>query len=313
MFHCIVFREKAKFNCIVVITFQFSANRLGIPEAKVIGITVIGNHLYLLQDEVQADGNLTTDKSRKRQIIVVYETTSSRLQEDQKVLQIPGLSYSIDNGLTSCATENNLYVSDTCNNIVHVIRLANDNTETKPWAVGVQPRGLSVIAGCNLLVSCYGDKKLEEYSPDGSLKGRIDLDFSPRHAIQLDNDLFAVCGRSTRVRNLICQVKTSKEIGSDTAKGVMNKTIEQPVESTDCTRQLALIENKKFIIVPWYHTSRITILDFSGNDPQELPASVPSNTLNEPSCLHLDISNTGIVRLYVGDKIGVCVLTWFSH
>jgi sugar lactone lactonase YvrE len=101
-----------------------------------------------------------------------------------------------DNDLTSCVVNNCLYVSDCWNATVYKIELTGDNQVFK-WRVegGSRPTGLSINTACNLLVSCYFDNKLLEYTSSGSLVREIRLEsmMSPLHAIQLTSDQFVVC------------------------------------------------------------------------------------------------------------------------
>jgi hypothetical protein len=92
-------------------------------------------------------------------------------------LNVTGLNDSGDNDLTSCVVNNCLYVSDCINATVYKIELTGDNQVFK-WRVegDSKPYGLSINTACNLLVSCYDDNKLLEYTSSGSLVREIRLE-----------------------------------------------------------------------------------------------------------------------------------------
>jgi DNA-binding beta-propeller fold protein YncE len=132
-------------------------------------------------------------RAPSEQTIEVYETTTFKLQQ---TLNVAGLNDAMNNDLTSCVVNNCLYVSDYKNATIYKIELAGDNQVFK-WRVddsSEQPTGLSINAACNLLVSCSYDKKLLEYTSNGSLvrKIRLESTMRPRHAIQLTSDQFVV-------------------------------------------------------------------------------------------------------------------------
>jgi sugar lactone lactonase YvrE len=60
------------------------------------------------------------------------------------------------NGLTSCVTNNCLYVSDYDKNTVYKVDLKSSDNKNKviKWKVGECPRGLSINSECNLIVAC---------------------------------------------------------------------------------------------------------------------------------------------------------------
>jgi hypothetical protein len=103
-------------------------------------------------------------------------------------------------GLTSCVTNNCLYVSDFNQHTVYKVELSANNKVSK-WSVGRGPQGLSINTACNLIVACDGWSaagKIQEYNTtSGSLVREIslksnDVELCPYHAIQLTSDQFVV-------------------------------------------------------------------------------------------------------------------------
>jgi hypothetical protein len=130
-----------------------------------------------------------------QQQIQVYDLKSFK---QQQTIQLIDLSDDTSHsGLTSCVTNNCLYVSDYDKNTVYKVNLSSNNQIIK-WNVGRGPGGLSINCACNLIVACW-DYKIQEYNTtSGSLVREISLKLNdvvlqPYHAIQLlSNDQFVV-------------------------------------------------------------------------------------------------------------------------
>jgi DNA-binding beta-propeller fold protein YncE len=152
---------------------------------RVVGVTSIDPRLFVLRS------------SPSRQQIQVYDLESFK---QQQTLQLVGLSDDTScSGLTSCVTNNCLYVSDYGTNTVHKVQLSANDKVSK-WHVGLGPCGLSINIACNLIVACV--LKIQEYNTtSGSLVREIslqlnDVQLNPLHAIQLTGDQFIISCRN---------------------------------------------------------------------------------------------------------------------
>jgi DNA-binding beta-propeller fold protein YncE len=154
-----------------------------IDRRPVVGVTSIDPHLFVLRDPSQQE-------------IQVYDLKSFKQQQTIQLIDLSDDTQ--DCGLTSCVTNNCLYVSDTYKDTVYKVNLSSNNQIIK-WNVGSRPCGLSINCACNLIVACYDDNKIQEYNTtSGSLVREISLELNdvvlrPLHAIQLlSNDQFVV-------------------------------------------------------------------------------------------------------------------------
>ena len=97
-------------------------------------------------------------------------------------------------GLAACASNHCIYASDGGNSSVHRVQLSGSNA-AKKWSVANGPRGLSVNKAHNLVVTCFGAHKLQEYTTHGTLVREICLQAGvtdPYHAIQLSTGDYVV-------------------------------------------------------------------------------------------------------------------------
>ena len=140
------------------------------------------------------DSRLFVLREPSQQQIQVYDTKEFT---QQRALQVKDLSDDTTcSGLTSCVTNNCVYVSDTDKKTVYKVELSGNN-QVFSWCVDGDPQGLSINTACNLLVACCGANKIVEYTASGSLVREIclksnDVVLSPYHAIQLISDQFVV-------------------------------------------------------------------------------------------------------------------------
>ena len=109
-------------------------------------------------------------------------------------------------GMTVCATNKCVYVSDYSGNIVHKVPV-DGKTPATHWSVNGSPWGLSITTNHNLLVTCHSSNKLQEYTTLGVLVREISLQSditSPIHAIQLANGQYGVTHRGHSPSLLCC-------------------------------------------------------------------------------------------------------------
>ena len=230
-------------------------------------------------------------RSPSEQHIEVYETTTFKLQQ---TLNVTGLSDGVGNDLTSCVVNNCLYVSDYFYATVYKIELTGDNQVFK-WRVegNSKPFGLSINTACNLLVSCFNDNKLLEYTSSGSLVREIRLEsmMNLMHAIQLASDQFVVC--------------TLGDVVEMNSRGQVVVSYKNQLQST--TRHqfnepchLAVDKNNECIFVADRDNDRIVMLSRSLKCAREFKPSVDGRRLLHLRRLHLNQSNS---RLYVVEYV----------
>jgi hypothetical protein len=132
----------------------------------VVGLTSIDPNLFVLRN------------GSSRPKIQVYDLKSFKKQQQIRLI---GLSDNTSHsGLTSCVTNNCLYVSDFYQDAVYKVELSANNQISK-WNVGNCPSGLSINTACNLIVACFGDRKIQEYNTtSGSLVREISLKLNIR-------------------------------------------------------------------------------------------------------------------------------------
>ncbi len=144
--------------------------------SDVAGLTVLGDELFVVRQ-------LTKDR------IEVYSATNFTFQ---RYIHVDELGTVL--GLTSCGTNNCLYVSDCENDCIHRVELTGNNKVTKWKVYGKRWSlcGLSVNSQNNLLVAT--EDKLKEYTTRGELVREISLrdDVCATDAIQLSSDRFII-------------------------------------------------------------------------------------------------------------------------
>lgn len=289
MQHRIAVVKSAAASSTPTMTFDISDD-----SRQVIGVTSVDGLLFVL-------------RRPSLQELLVYDAETFTLQRQR--LKVPGLSDEASRGgLTSCATDNCIYVSDFANDTIHKVELSGNNYSLN-WHVASQPLGLSVNAACNLLVACSNDLKIQEYTKSGSLVREICLRSNgftscPLHAIQLTGDRFVVscCDRKTTVFDVI---EVDSE-GRTVVKSYTNK-----LQSTSCKkfsfpRHLAVDKNNEFILVADEFNNRIVILSRSSNSwARELDVTSVDGGLHRPSCLYFD---EFFNRMFIGEFNGHRVL-----
>jgi DNA-binding beta-propeller fold protein YncE len=243
-----------------------------------------------------------------QQQIQVYDLKSFK---QQQTLQFSGLSdHTSGSGLTSCVTNNCLYVSDTLTDTVYKVEFSANNKVSK-WSVGWCPRGLSVNIACNLIVAC-GDSTIQEYDTSGSLVREIslesnDVELSPLHAIQLTNDQFVISCYNNN--NDVVEVDTK---GLRVVVSYTNQLKSTTQQEFNYPRHLSVDKNNEFILIADMKNNRIVILNRSLKScacELNVMTSVDSG-LQQPSCLYFDSSQN---RLFVGEWSGQCRVLVFDN
>lgn len=219
--------------------------------------------------------------------VAVYDTISLTFQ---RYIRVPATG-SILTGLAGCASNHCLYMSNWWYNRIQRVDVSVESTDVvKCWPVSTQPAGLSVNTSCNVVVACWGENKLQEYTTHGSLVREICLQAGMTdqwHAMQLSSGNYVVT--------------TSDMVRVIGAKGQVLHSCGEPL-TTDTAyipdlRCLGVIEDDK-ILVDDLSNNRILALNSSLCSVQELALPVEGR-LRGPSALD-EVRR----RLYVGEYDG---------
>jgi len=127
-------------------------------------------------------------REKEHDQVEVYDVITYSLQH---CLTVPNARGFAD--MTSCEHSQCLYISDPVADCIHRLGLRGNATQ---WPVSDKPRGLSVNAAHNVLVTCRLVRKIKEFSPRGELLRDVTLPddvIHPGHAIQLTSGQFIVC------------------------------------------------------------------------------------------------------------------------
>jgi NHL repeat len=261
---------------------------------EVVDVTSIDSCLFVLREPSQ-------------QQIQVYDTKTFR---QQKALQVEDLGDDTSlGGLTSCVTNNCVYVSDGREDIVHKVKLSGYN-KVFSWRVGSRPQGLSINTACNLLVTCYSANKILEYTTSGLMVRVIclksnDVQLRPWHAVQLTSDEFVIsCWNEINDEYDVVEVDTKGRV-------VVSYTNQLQLATQlkfNWPHRLSVDKNNDFIFVADFGNDRIVILNRSLKyRARELYVMSVDGGLQSPSGLYFDTSQN---RLFVGEREGQCrVLT----
>ena len=226
----------------------------------------------------------------KSQQVEVYDAVTFTLQRH---ITVHGLD-SCTPGMAACARNKCLYMSNYDHNSVHRVDLLGSNA-VKKWSVAGRPRGLSVNIAHNLVVTCDGANKLQEYTTHGSLVREICLQAgatAPWHAIQLSNGDYVVSQWSSP--GVVSEVGVDGQVVH--SYGQSQTSDVGPMQSPS---SLAVTKNDN-ILVADDGNNRILSINRSADCVQELALSVDGG-MQEPHGLCLDES---LGRLYVGEDGG---------
>jgi len=210
-----------------------------LPEREpVIGVTSLADEVYVL-------------RRKERDQVEVYDVITYRLQ---RCLTVPDLRGFTD--MTSCEHYRCVYVAD---HIVECIRRLDVQGAATRWAVNEEPRGLSVNAAHNVLVTCPDVRKIKEFSSHGDLLRELTLPddvINPWHAVQTRNGEFIVChGDRDDTVHRVCKISVDGhdivqshggQRGSDT--GQYN------------VPRLLAVDNNDFVFVVDLNNRRVTLL-----------------------------------------------------
>jgi len=162
-----------------------------LPEGEpVMGVTLLADEVYVLRGFKEHDQ------------LEVYDVINYRLQRRLTVPNLRGLA-----DMTSCEHYRCVYIANYGVECIHRVDLQGATTQ---WPVNDVPRGISVNAAHNLLVTCRKVRKIKEFSSHGDLLRELTLPddvTSPHHTIQTHNGEFIVChGRFDEPVNRVCKI-----------------------------------------------------------------------------------------------------------
>jgi len=224
------------------------------------------------------------------QQVEVYDAITSTLRRH---ITVEGLSGCVS-GITACTRNKCLYLSNNDNNSVNRVELSDSNT-LKQWSVASFPVGLSVNIAHNLVVTCKGANKLQEYTTQGSLVREICLQSgvtSPWHAIQLSSGDYVVSQWMSP--GVVSVVGVDGQVVHSYGQSETSN-----VGQMEFPTSLAVTRNDN-ILVADEHNNRILLMNRSMDCIQELALSVDSG-IHHPYGLCLDESRG---RLYIGEEGG---------
>jgi len=236
------------------------------------GVTSLGDYLYV----VRYNGNE----------VEVFDAVTLTLE---RVLPVPGISFGIS-GITACSRNNCLYLCVCYYPSIHRVDLTT--AAVNSWRTGETPRGLSVNANHNVLVTCAKNKKLQEYKTDGRLMREIYLPAGPQspwQAVQLSTGHYVVSHwQSPGVLSVVgVDGRLLRSYGSSNSSDV------GPMKYP---KSLAVTKNGD-ILVADEGNDRILAVDPSLTRAQVFPLPVDLR-LVRPFGLYLDVTRD---RLFVGE------------
>jgi len=247
-----------------------------LPEGEpVMGVTSLADEIYLL-------------RPKGRDEVEVYDVITYRLQ---RCLDVPNIRGACD--MTSCGHYCCVYISDHIVECVH--RLGVQGAVTH-WPVNDVPRGLSVNAAHNVLVTCIRVRKIKEFSSHGNLLRELSLPddvISPIHAIQTRNGQLIVShGHRGDAVHRVCKIRVD---GLDIAHSHGGQK-GSDTDQYNVPARLA-VDNNEFVFVADLNNRRVTLLSPTLDYVRQV---VTRDELKwDPFRLYLDTRRR---RLYVADN-----------
>ena len=244
---------------------------------KVVGVTSLDNHLYLLRSSMPSDQ------------LEVFDKDTYRLQ---RKLTVPG--YIRGQDITACEHNRCAYISDGENRCVRRVALPDADAVTR-WPVNDTPAGLSVTASHSVLVTCIEVRKVKEFSTDGLLLRQLQLPediFAPHHTVQLSSQQLLVChGEYFDLQGLhrVCLIASNGQVVKSygRSRGSGSKQMNGP-------GHLLAVDRNKFVFAVDRGNSRVLLLSPSLTYVRDM---LSHNQLEGyPESLYLDENKR---RLYV--------------
>ena len=211
-----------------------------LPEGEpVCRVTILAGEIYLV-------------RLKERDQVEVYDVITYRLQ---RRLTVPNAQSFTD--ITSCEHNRCVYTGSG-GKFKCVHRLDVQGAVTR-WALNYRPRGLSVNAAHNVLVTCPAVRKIKEFSSHGDLLRELTLPddvIAPWHAIQTRNGQFIVChGGGVNPVHRVCMISAD-------GCHIVHSHGGQPGSHTDqCNVPCRLaVDDNESVFVADYCNRRVTLL-----------------------------------------------------
>jgi len=209
-----------------------------LPEGeRVWGVMSLADEVYVL-------------RQKERDQVEVYDVINYRLQFPRSVPNIGGVS-----DMTSCEHYRCVYIGNHIDECIHRLDVQGAFTQ---WVVNDKPRGLSVNAAHNVLVTC-DVRKIKEFSSHGYLLRELTLPddvINPWHAIQTSNGEFIVChGGADDAVHRVCKISAD---GRDVIKshgGQPGSDIGQYYGPSHLA-----VDDNEFVFVADLNNRRVTLL-----------------------------------------------------
>ena len=253
--------------------------------SAVSAVTHLDDRLFITRDHVAQ--------------VSVYNTTSFQLQSQ---LTFPGLG-SVMYGLATCKTHSYLYISDHNNHRMHRIDVSIEGVNSLiTWNLANHPCALSVNTARNVLVAYNNEKKVQEYTPTGTLVREISDSNYLFQAVELSSDIFVVSRHGSTHGVLKVSMSTvywQHSYGNQSGAGAGR--MNQPHGLT--------VDTHGYVYVCDFSNHRILVMNPSLTDTRQLPLPVDT-ALQRPYSLVLDQSRD---RLYVGEYGGQNRLLVFDN
>ena len=210
-----------------------------LPEGEeVCGVALLADEVYVL-------------RRKERDQVEVYDVINYRLQ---RCLTVPNICAFID--MTSCEHYHCVYIADCIVYLIHKVDVQGAATQ---WAVNGRPRGISVNAAHNLLVTCPHVRKIKEFSSHGDLLRELTLPddvINPRHAIQTRNGEFIVChGHYGDAVHRVCKISADGRHIIKSHGGQPGSDIGQYYVPAHLA-----VDNNEFVFVVDLNNRRVTLL-----------------------------------------------------
>jgi len=210
---------------------------------------------------------------------------------------------------------NCLYASDYDNQSVHRVDLSGSNA-VKKWSVARGPRGLSVNNEHNLLVVSEHERKLQIFTPHGTLLQEIQLQADikrPNHVKQMTTGQFVVShsGLLFAFDSIFLGLHRVCLVG---VNGAVVRSYggqkESQLTQMNCPTGLAVDREGRVLVADQYD-NRLLVIDQSLSRGHEMSVCVDGG-LKAPSSLWYDQSRR---RLYIGEWSGgrVIVIDSLKH
>jgi len=252
-----------------------------LPEGEeVVSVTSIADEVYLLRE-------------KERDQVEVYDVINYRLQRSLTVADVSRFT-----DMTSCEHYRCVFIADSTVSLIHRLDVQGVVAQ---WAVNDKPTGISVNAAHNVLVTCWVDGKIKEFSSHGEFLRVLTLPddvINPHHALQTRNGEFIVCHGEPKVSTDDNRVNRVCKISADGCHIIKSHGGQwgSHIGLYDMPFRLA-VDNNEFVFVADMNNRRVTLLSPTLVYVRQVVSG--DDLKGKPGSLCLDIHRR---RLYVADN-----------